>query len=38
MEGEFSDDDGINTHMINHGNPIERLLMLDKKYNGLTEI
>jgi DNA-binding CsgD family transcriptional regulator len=28
----------INTHTGRHGNPIERLLMLDKKYTGLTEI
>lgn len=29
---------GINAHTANHGSPIERLLMLDKKYTGLTEI
>ncbi|WP_242986347.1 MULTISPECIES: DUF2087 domain-containing protein [Clostridium] len=28
----------INTHTANHGNPINRLLMVDKKYTGLTEI
>lgn len=28
----------INNHMSMHGTPIERLLMLDKKYTGLTEI
>lgn len=30
--------DSIKTHTANHGSPIERLLMLDKKYTGLTEI
>lgn len=30
--------DIINDHMLAHGTPIERLLMLDKKYTGLTEI
>lgn len=28
----------INNHMSMHGTPIERLLMLDKKYTGLTEV
>ena len=31
-------DTDVNTHIIKHGNPIERLLLLDKKYTGLTEI
>ena len=31
-------DEGIATHIINHGTPLERLLLLDKKYTGLTEI
>ncbi|QGU95953.1 DUF2087 domain-containing protein [Clostridium bovifaecis] len=31
-------DDSINAHITTHGNPIERLLLLDKKYTGLTEI
>jgi DNA-binding CsgD family transcriptional regulator len=30
--------DSVNIHIVNHGNPIERLLLLDKKYTGLTEI
>ena len=30
--------DIINDHMLTHGSPVERLLMLDKKYTGLTEI
>ena len=30
--------DIINEHMSSHGTPIERLLTLDKKYTGLTEI
>lgn len=29
--------DIINDHMLTHGSPVERLLMLDKKYTGLTE-
>lgn len=29
---------GVNAHIVEHGNPIERLLLLDKKYTGLTEI
>ncbi|GKU24395.1 DUF2087 domain-containing protein [Clostridium folliculivorans] len=32
------EDDNINVHIDSHGSPIERLLMLDKKYTGLTEI
>lgn len=38
--GEYigENEDSINIHTTNHGNPIERLLMLDKKYTGLTEI
>ena len=31
-------EDSVNIHMAEHGTPIERLLMLDKKYTGLTEI
>lgn len=31
-------DTDVNTHIIKHGNPVERLLLLDKKYTGLTEI
>lgn len=31
-------DNEINIHISNHGNSIERLLLLDKKYTGLTEI
>lgn len=34
--GESEND--VNIHTTNHGNAIERLLMLDKKYTGLTEI
>ena len=30
--------DNLNIHIIKHGNSIERLLLLDKKYTGLTEI
>lgn len=30
--------DIINDHMLTHGSSVERLLMLDKKYTGLTEI
>lgn len=30
--------DIINDHMLTHGSPVERLLMLDKKHTGLTEI
>ena len=33
-----NNDSGIITHNASHGNPIERLLLLDKKYTGLTEI
>ena len=38
--GEYigKNDDSVNIHTANHGTPIERLLMLDKKYTGLTEI
>jgi len=38
--GEYigGNDDSINTHTARHGTPMERLLMLDKKYTGLTEI
>jgi DNA-binding CsgD family transcriptional regulator len=32
------DEDSVNIHITNHGTPIERLMMLDKKYTGLTEI
>lgn len=32
------EDESINVHIDSHGSPIERLLMLDKKYTGLTEI
>lgn len=28
----------LNGHMLAHGSPVERLLILDKKYTGLTEI
>lgn len=28
----------VNSHILKHGNPIERLLLLEKKYTGLTEI
>lgn len=28
----------INNHLLSHGTSVERLLMLDKKYSGLTEI
>ncbi|WP_243428113.1 DUF2087 domain-containing protein [Clostridium rhizosphaerae] len=31
-------DDSVNIHMAEHGTPIERLLTLDKKHTGLTEI
>lgn len=31
-------DDSVNIHIEKHGNSIERLLLLDKKYTGLTEI
>ncbi|MDW8800476.1 DUF2087 domain-containing protein [Clostridium sp. A1-XYC3] len=31
-------DNDANAHIIKHGTPIERLLLLDKKYTGLTEI
>lgn len=31
-------DNSVNTHIVKHGNSIERLLLLDKKYTGLTEI
>lgn len=31
-------DTDANAHIIKHGSPIERLLLLDKKYTGLTEI
>lgn len=34
----YEKDDGINAHVVKHGNPIERLLLLEKKYTGLTEI
>lgn len=30
--------DIINDHRLTHGSPVERLLMLDKKHTGLTEI
>ncbi|MBE6068785.1 MAG: DUF2087 domain-containing protein [Clostridium lundense] len=33
-----NDDNDVNSHIVEHGNPIERLLLLDKKYTGLTEI
>jgi DNA-binding CsgD family transcriptional regulator len=38
--GEYigENEDSVNIHTTNHGNPLERLLMLDKKYTGLTEI
>lgn len=38
--GEYigENDDNISTHTANHGTPIERLLLLNKKYTGLTEI
>ena len=36
--GEDFSDDNINNHILKHGNPIERLLLLDKKYTGVTEI
>ena len=38
--GEYigENNDSINTHTANHGTPIEWLLMLEKKYTGLTEI
>lgn len=38
--GEYigENDDSVNSHTTSHGTPIERLLMLDKKYTGLTEI
>jgi len=38
--GEYIDgnDTGINMHITVHGTSIERLLLLDKKYTGLTEI
>ncbi|MBK1810736.1 DUF2087 domain-containing protein [Clostridium sp. YIM B02505] len=32
------EDDNLNVHMESHGSPLERLLILDKKYTGLTEI
>lgn len=40
MCGEYisENDRNVNIHVANHGTPIERLLMLDKKYTGLTEI
>lgn len=31
-------DNSASSHVIEHGKPIERLLLLDKKYTGLTEI
>jgi hypothetical protein len=31
-------DSDVNIHIVKHGNSIERLLLLDKKYTGLTEI
>ncbi|MBV7276207.1 DUF2087 domain-containing protein [Clostridium sp. PL3] len=47
-EGEFiclvcgekigKSNDNVKAHSEKHGNPIERLLLLDKKYTGLTEI
>lgn len=38
--GEYigENEDSVIIHTTNHGNPIERLLMLGKKYTGLTEI
>ena len=38
--GEYigDSDNDINTHIKKHGTPIERLLLLDKKYTGLTKI
>jgi DNA-binding CsgD family transcriptional regulator len=38
--GEYigENDNSVNIHTASHGTPIERLLMLDKKYTGLTEI
>ena len=38
--GEYIGDNNrdINIHITNHGTSIERLLLLDKKYTGLTEI
>ena len=33
-----SSDGSVNSHIIEHGNPIERLLSLEKKYTGLTDI
>ncbi|MCT8975125.1 DUF2087 domain-containing protein [Clostridium sp. CX1] len=38
--GEYigENEDSVNIHTTNHENPIERLLMLDKKYTELTEI
>lgn len=34
--GKNSND--ISTHTAEHGSPMDRILMLDKKYTGLTEI
>lgn len=31
-------EENISNHMAEHGTPIQRLLLLDKKYTGLTEI
>lgn len=36
--GEYIGENDVSIHTTNHGNAIERLLMLDKKYTGLTEI
>ena len=38
--GEYIGDNvnDINVHITKHGTPIERLLLLEKKYTGLTEI
>lgn len=30
--------DSVTAHVIKHGNPAQRLLLLDKKYTGLTEL
>jgi hypothetical protein len=38
-DNEIGDNDtDANIHIINHGTPIKRMLSLDKKYTGLTEL
>ena len=37
-DGIGSNDESVNSHIIEHGNPMERLLLLEKKYTGLTDI